>query len=88
MKTEIEFKPMTGLGGGFRSEWISASNNELEAGFDSGAGLGNPQLTFWIERKGQKRQYFTCDMGEVLTALVGQLETHENTQSENTPGSI
>lgn len=86
MKTEIEFKPMEGLGGGFRSEWISAENSELKAGFDSGAGLGNPLLTFWIEVKGERRRYFTCDMSDALKALIGQMETqNENTQPENSP---
>jgi hypothetical protein len=70
VKIEIEFKPMEGLGGGFRTDWISAENDELEAGLDSGGGLGNPYLTFWIERKNQKRQYFTADMRPVLQAAV------------------
>lgn len=70
MKIEIEFKPMQGFGGGFRTEWISATSEDLKAGLDSGAGLGNPMLTFWIERAGAKREYFTANMADVLQAAV------------------
>ncbi len=72
-KVTLEFKPMEGLGGGFRSDWVSGGNGEIKAGIDSGAGLGNPQMTFWIERNG-KREYYTANIQDVLMAAVAKVD--------------
>jgi len=70
-KVEIEFEPMKGMGGGFRSEWLSGENSEIEAGIDSGAGLGNPLMTFWFRRKpGGERVYFTSNMQKLFEAAI------------------
>lgn len=71
----VTFKPWppNTLGGGFRLDWLTGSNKKLSAGFDCGAGLGNPMLTFWVERNG-KRQYFDADMREVLRAAIVKVE--------------
>lgn len=65
----LTFNPMEGLGGGFRQEWASAKCSDFKAGIDSGAGLGNPLMTFWFERNG-KRQYFTADINAVMAAGI------------------
>ncbi len=79
----ITFKPMKDLGGGFRTEWISGEiENKLRAGIDSGGGLGNPLMTFWYEKTGSRREYFTCHMGEVLSDSIDQLEKRQKAKSE------
>lgn len=72
LKFEVVFEPMKGLGGGFRQEWVSAKFEGGECGLDSGAGLGNPLMTFWVEPKGKKRQYFTADITKMVKALTEQ----------------
>lgn len=69
----LEFKPQEGFGGGFRSEWVSAEGNGIKAGFDSGAGLWNPFLTFWIEKKG-KKSYYNANVGDLLRAAIDEVE--------------
>lgn len=72
----LNLKPMTGLGGGFRSEWVSAESETLETGIDSGGGLGSPYVTFWIKREGdEKRQYYIADMRDVLTSFIEKAPT-------------
>ena len=69
-KTELSFKPMENFGGGFRAEWVSTKGDgTYEAGVDSGAGLGNAFLTFWIEENGV-RHYFTADISDVLVQAI------------------
>lgn len=70
IEVNLTFEPMKGMGGGFRTDWISAKNENLVAGIDSGAGLGNPYLTFWIEEKPGQRKYFTADLREVLPKII------------------
>jgi hypothetical protein len=72
MKITMEVKPMQGFGGGFRQEWASAEGVGFKAGMDSGGGLGNPYLTFWIEKGGKKREYHTADMRDVFRAFINQ----------------
>lgn len=71
---KLDFKPMKGMGGGFRTEWVSGSNSEIKAGIDSGAGLGNPLITFWIEKSGGKRHYYTANVQDVLTEAISKTE--------------
>lgn len=67
----VKFEPMKGLGGGFRTEWVSGKNQNLEAGIDSGGGVGNPLMTYWIQEKGEKkRRYFTVDIRDVLQQAI------------------
>ena len=73
IKVELEFEPMKNFGGGFRTEWISGKNEDMEIGLDSGGGLGNPLLTFWIEKKGEPRKYFTADMRDLLSQLAEKI---------------
>ena len=65
----VEFFKMEGLGGGFRQEWLLCKNKKFRAGLDSGAGLSNPYLIFWIEKNG-KIEYFTADMRTLFNALI------------------
>lgn len=69
----LKFKPMEGFGGGFRTDWVSAEHKGLKFGLDSGADMGNPSLTFCIEKKGKTR-YYTADIGDVLRAAIVQVE--------------
>jgi hypothetical protein len=69
-KITLEFKTMKGFGGGFRQDWVSGENEELKAGMDSGGGLGNPLLTFWIEKKGENRKYFTTNISKALEQAI------------------
>jgi hypothetical protein len=68
----LTFTPQKGFGGGFRTEWLSAKAETpaFEAGIDSGAGLGNPYLTFWIELDGEPRRYFSADVRDLLRASI------------------
>lgn len=68
----VPFKKMEGFGGGFRQEWITAKpdNGEFVAGIDSGAGLGNPLITFWIEEKGQQRRSYTASVADLLEIAI------------------
>lgn len=68
----LRFRPQQGLGGGFRQEWLTAKNKTVHAGLDTGAGLGNPMFTFWIEHNGSERAYFDVDTRDVLRALTEQ----------------
>lgn len=70
MKYQMTFSPMKGFGGGFRQEWVSTETPEFSAGLDSGAGLGNPLLTFWIEKKGGKRKTYTASIADLFKFLV------------------
>lgn len=70
LSVPLDFKPMKGFGGGMRQEWITAEGDDLTAGLDSGAGLGNPLLTFWIEPKVGERRYYTVSVQDLLTALI------------------
>lgn len=76
---ELEFKPMQGYGGGFRTEWITATDEADKSGFsaglDSGGGFGNPLLTFWVQsgKKGERR-YYTADMRLLLQAAIAKVE--------------
>lgn len=75
ISVQLTFEPMKGLGGGLRSEWLTGNSDEkdekerIEFGIDSGAGLNNPYLTFWI-KKGGKRTYYTADVRELARGLV------------------
>lgn len=68
----VEFKPMEGMGGGFRTGWVSAEYKGKKFGLESGAGLGNPFLTFFVE-SGGKTKYYTADMGDLLRRLHSQI---------------
>jgi hypothetical protein len=69
---QLTFKPQEGFGGGFRTEWLTGTNSEVTAGLDSGAGLGNPYLTFWIQPKDDesKRRYYNVDVRDILSACI------------------
>lgn len=75
----VKFVLQKGLGGGFRQSWITANNDErkIEAGIDSGAGLGNPYFTFWVEENGGKRIYFNADVRDILREALGKVEPVE-----------
>lgn len=63
----LKITPMEGFGGGFRQEWISGKSPDgTKVALESGAGLGNPLLTFRIERPGQKPEWWTADMADLL----------------------
>lgn len=70
LKVQLDFAPVKGIGYGFRQDWIEAKGVDVSAGLDSGAGLGNPMLTFWVKEKGGKTHYFEADMQTVLTKLI------------------
>jgi hypothetical protein len=72
-KTNIIFEPMKGFGGGFRQGWISGSKGKTKFGLDSGAGLGNPFVTLWVEKNGEKTKYYTADMAKVLESILEQV---------------
>lgn len=69
----ITFEPMVGMGGGFRTDWVSGSGKGISFGLESGAGLGNPLLTFWIEKK-NKRDYYTADIQVLARAILAKLD--------------
>lgn len=70
LNVTLRFKPQQGLGGGFRQEWVTAKDKTLVAGLDTGAGLGNPMFTFWIERTKTERAYFDVDVRDILRELI------------------
>lgn len=74
MKLELLVEPMKGFGGGFRQEWATAEGKQdgkaFEAGIDSGGGLGNPLLTFWIKREGEDKVYYTADIRPILRSFI------------------
>lgn len=78
-KITLAFEPLKGLTG-FRSEWISGKCEgtgkceSTEVGFDSGAGLGSPMLTFWRKKNGGETKYYAANM---LTALQKAMELTE-----------
>lgn len=76
LETALRFEPLEGLTG-LRQEWITGERKDATFGFDVGAGLGNPLLTFWVERGG-KRRYYACDMSSVLQRLAGQFPVDED----------
>lgn len=71
---ELKFKPMEGFGGGFRAEWVTASWDNSEAGIDSGGGMGNPFLTFWIEEGRKERRYYTADIRDLFKDAISKSE--------------
>lgn len=66
---------MKGFGGGFRQEWIKVElpNGRGNVELQSGAGLGNPLLTFSHERAGKTR-FWTADLRPLIRDLVDRLE--------------
>jgi hypothetical protein len=75
LQATLTFVPQEGVGGGFRLDWLDAKANDMHAGLDTGAGLGNPMFTFWIERKGTGRAYFECDIRDLFRTLIDQADT-------------
>lgn len=75
----ITFSPMIGVGGGFRTEWVTGKGHGVEFGLDSGAGVGNPYLTFWIEKNG-KRAYYTSEIRDLVNALVVKTTSGKSTK--------
>lgn len=71
-KVTIEFESLKKLGG-FRQEWVSAEGDGYTAGVDSGAGYGNPLMTFWF-KKGDKKQYFTASIEQVIRQGIDALK--------------
>lgn len=71
--TQLSFKPMDGIGGGFRTEWLTGHGDSIKFGLDSGAGVGNPLLTFWIEQGNGKRQYYTADVQELVKSAIAKI---------------
>ncbi len=64
-KVNLEFEIQKGFGGGFRTEWVSS---------ESGAGLGNPYLTFWIEdKKTNKRIYYNTKVEQIIYQALENL---------------
>lgn len=72
VEVSVKFKTMVGFGGGLRTEWVTGSGRGIEFGLDSGAGTGNPLMTFWVKKK-CVREYYTADVREMIEALVSKL---------------
>jgi hypothetical protein len=67
----LKFKPMKGLGGGFRQEWVSGSGNGVKFHLDTGTGLGNPMMTL-VVTKGGEDHYFDADIRPTLTDAINK----------------
>lgn len=75
-KIEVSFKerPPKSFGGGLYQEWISGDGDGVKFGLNSGAGLGNPMLSLWVEKDG-KRVYYDADVRDLITTLVEKVST-------------
>lgn len=53
--------------GGFRQEWISATQGKRKINLHSGAGLANPYLFFNLEDENGKKYRYLADVSQLIT---------------------
>lgn len=65
------------MGGGFYQNWVEGTDKKSGkvVGIHSGAGLGNPILTFYSEEKGGRRRYFDIDVRDILKLCDKELDS-------------